>query len=159
LFRTPKTTSAPVPANKPISPPSIPAKAINIDVAGTHVFQEGGKIAIEFDAPLFSSATRLTRPARQLLAELGRQLRGQVTNHSIEIEGCTDAAPVVPGSSFRDNSALGMARAESVAVYFGRVSGIPLSSFTLATAGEAVAKPGVQSRRRQRTVVIRLPPR
>ncbi|MHA2616632.1 MAG: OmpA family protein [bacterium JZ-2024 1] len=134
---------------------------LTIQLDGVSVKTEQGRLAVLFDEGLFLSGARLKPEAKTLLSQLGKQLQPHASNISIRIVGHTDDIPVLRSGVYRDNAALGMARANAVADYISRVTGIPMSVFHLQSAGESqppYPNDTLTNKLRNRTVVIYISP-
>lgn len=114
-----------------------------------------------FDAGLFSSGTVLSVSAVRLLTELGQRLEARAGQLSVEITGCTDDRPVPSHGRYRDNSALGMARAVAVVELLREATRLPERALLVRAGGDANApypNDSPAGRARNRTVTIRILP-
>lgn len=139
--------------------PSSPQIAIQL--SGATVKSQQNALVVLFDEGLFLSWADLTSEAETLLSELGRQLKPHASNVFIRVVGYTDDIPVPEGWIYRDNEALGMARAVAVAEYLRNNAGLPVSQFLLQSVGESqppYPNDTSANRLRNRTVVIRIYP-
>ena len=135
---------------------------LKVDVPGVVARTENQELALSFEDGLFEPGGNVLRPAaRQTLSALGRQLEATAQPLSIRVIGHTDnvALPPVRHGSYRDNSALALARASAVAEYLRGNTKLPARFFTAQGLGEDSApysndSPG--NRVRNRTVVIRV---
>jgi len=77
----------------------------------------------------------------------------------IQVVGCTDDKPLIAGSGYADNSALGLARAVTAIEVMRNATGLPVNAFIAqSTAGTfyPYSNDGIQSKMRNRTVLIKL---
>jgi type VI secretion system protein ImpK len=141
------------------SVPSAPQIVIRLSRAT--VTSQKNELVVSFDEGLFLSRAALKPEAERLLAELGKQLKPHASTILIRVVGFTDDITVPDGWIYRDNAALGMARAVIVAEYLRNNAGLPVSLFLLQSAGDSEAPypndtPG--NRLRNRTAVLRIYP-
>jgi flagellar motor protein MotB len=125
---------------------------VTIDVMDTRVRSNGQSTTIEFEHGLFSRGVRLSPAAKNQLIDLAHQLHAIPGQFSVYVEGHTDGRPTSFRSRFRDNSELGLARAQAVTTYLHRAGGIALDRFRLTTAN--VGGQTANLRQNNRTVVI-----
>jgi flagellar motor protein MotB len=79
-----------------------------------HISEEVGAVRIEFgERALFESGRAIpkasAKEAIQVVADILRSMP-----HTIVVEGHTDSIPLIPGSLYRDNNELSLARATSI---------------------------------------------
>jgi len=139
---------------------SVPsAPQITIHLAGATVASRKNEHVVSFDDGLFLSGVDMKPNVATLLSELGRQLKPHASTVVIQIVGYTDDIPVPDGWIYRNNAALGMARAISVAEHLLNNAGLPAGSFLLQSGGESQApypNDTPANRLRNRTAVIRI---
>jgi flagellar motor protein MotB len=137
----------------------VPLQQEQIKIAGISLRTEHNMLLATFDAGLFPRGTLLTASAAGLLTEFGRKLEAQEGKVSVEITGCTDDSPMPAGGRYRDNSALGMARAVTVVEHLRKTTRLP-ERLLLVRAGSDAAAPypndSPANRARNRTVTIRI---
>ena len=138
---------------------SVPLQPEQITMAGVSWRAEQNVHLANFEAGLFSRGSALTASGAAMLTELGRKLEAQETKYSVIITGCTDDRPLPPGGKYRDNAALGMARAVAVAEHLRKTTRLP-ERLLLVRAGSAADAPfpndSPANRARNRTVTIRI---
>ncbi len=133
------------------------ASQLTIQLDGASVKTEQDNLIISFHDGLFLSGAHLKPEVKTLLSQLGEQLRPHASYISIRIVGHTDNLPVTKGWLYRDNAALGMARAVTVANFLSRNAGLPMNIFLLQSAGKSqppYPNDTSENRLRNRTVVI-----
>lgn len=114
---------------------------------------------ISFEDGIFGVGTQLMPAARRALLTFARQLAPYGNRLSITVIGCTDNTPMNPGSRYKDNADLGLARAREVAHVLGSAAGLPDDVFHIMSYGERWApfpNDTPQNRARNRTVVLRI---
>jgi flagellar motor protein MotB len=132
---------------------------IAIDLSSATVKTQENAVVVFFEEGLFLSLADLKPEAGALLSELGKQLQPHTSNISIRVVGHTDDIPVPRSWIYRDNTALGMARAVAVAEFLRNSARLPADLFLLQSAGESKApypNDTPANRLRNRTVVIRI---
>lgn len=138
---------------------SVSLQQEQLKIAGVSLRAEQNALLAVFDAGLFSRGTVLTASGAALLTELGRALEAQQAKFLVEITGCTDNSAMPPGGRYRDNAALGMARAVTVAEHLRKTTRLP-ERLLLVRAGSAADAPypndSPANRARNRTVTIRI---
>ncbi len=137
----------------------VPLPQEQFQVGGISLREEQNALVATFEAGLFSRGSVLSASSGKLLTEFGRKLEEQGGKFSVEITGCTDDSPMPAGSRYRDNSALGMARAVAVAEHLRRTTKFPERLLLVRGGGEASApypNDSPASRARNRTVIIRI---
>ncbi|MCP5046376.1 MAG: hypothetical protein GY940_04335, partial [bacterium] len=98
---------------------------LKINIAGVSLSNEGKYLLIKFHSGLFSSNNTFTPQAQKILLALARRLEPHIGRIKLHIIGCTDNVPMPAGAEFKDNIALGLARAVAVAEFLGENSKIP----------------------------------
>lgn len=95
----------------------------------------GVKITLPNEILFAAGAYTLRTEAYTTLDNVGVLLAG-LPETTFEVVGHTDLTPMGAGSPFRDNHDLSYARADEVARYLQRTSGIPFSQFEISGAGD-----------------------
>jgi type VI secretion system protein ImpK len=132
-----------------------------VEVPGVKVRTKGNSLIVHFDEGLFLSMAYLKPEAKTKLSALGRQLKPHASQISVKVIGCTDNKPVPDGWIFRDNIALGMARAIAVIDYLRGKKELPATIFTVQTGGDSYTpypNDTPENMLRNRTVIIRICP-
>lgn len=135
--------------------PALPA----VDVAGSVVSTETGTRVIRFPDGLFSRGSELRPGARETLVALGRQLAPIAATHALTVTGLADDRTLRPGAAWRDNVALGLARAAVALDALREHAPFPPEVVTLRAATEAPPGLDPSARRARRSVELRLAPR
>lgn len=152
---TPHTTNQSRPTEDRQNWPAWP----NLDIERAHIRSNARHLQIIFKYGVFTSSTTMSDTAREDLSTLAQQLKNNINNIQIIIEGHTDATPVRANNTrYVDNFALGMARAEAVKDFLVE-HGIGADKMRTASAGESAppySNDSETSRRLNRTVVITL---
>ena len=134
----------------------------SINLPRASITQEENAMRITFNYGLFPSGTRLREEARQDLVQLAEQLRPQLAEFSVIVEGHTDTIPVRPDNErFIDNFSLGLARAEAVKHFLAEAGNLPTARIHTASAGQSsppYPNDTPENRERNRTVVISIIP-
>ena len=133
--------------------------AIKPEISGISYRMEGNDGILVFHSGLFDGGANLKPEAKTLLSALSHQLEPYIGQISIVVVGHTNNIPMPPGQVYRDNFALGMARAVAVFEHLRQTAQLPSSIFYLCSAGEARPpypndKPN--SRSLNQTVTLRL---
>jgi flagellar motor protein MotB len=165
----PADATPPVAASIPVSAPSTatPAKAATPDAlddltarltraGGVKVQRSGDRVVVGFQDAIFRRGTaRLDPAARRLIEGLASELWQTGNALRIDIIGHTDPASVRAGAQWSDNWALGLSRAEAVAVVLHRArrNDAPATNIHVASAGESVPELETEAGAR-RTAVI-----
>lgn len=161
----------PSPAGLPASPAPPPAThspqvtqtppSLELDLPGFSLQPDGATLVVTFEPGLFARGTRLTPAGAHALRGLARALERHVAEGGaplhVTLVGHTDERPLPRGGRYRDNAALGLARA-AVACDQLQSAVLPASAFSLTSAGVEApralgASPASAARR---TVVVRL---
>jgi len=132
------------------SPPEIRVPGVRIEPQGEHA-------VARFDAGLFRRGVTLRPKGKKELTQLGRRLEPYIGSISIALVGCTDNVPMPRDARYRDNVALGMARANVAFQDLISTTALPVTLFSLRSASGAPC-PAAESGRtfRSRTVAIEL---
>jgi flagellar motor protein MotB len=120
---------------------------------------EGTESVVTFDVGLFSHGTNLNADAKSTLTALGRQLESHVGRINVSVVGHTDDVPLLLGQTYRDNVALGLARAMAVVNHLRATTNLPSNLFSISSFGESLPpypNDTPDNRLRNRTVVIRI---
>lgn len=129
-----------------------------IHIPRATVTKDDLSLQLTFDYGLFRTNTSLREEAKEDLAALAEQLRGDIQRFSIIVEGHTDAIPVSPDNErFVDNFSLGMARAEAVKFFLSDDGNLPAGHIHTASAGQSsppYPNDSSENRARNRTVTI-----
>jgi flagellar motor protein MotB len=139
-------------------PPAWPA----LTLAGVQTRATAGELTLIFESGIFPRGTEIDPSARRDLLRLAAQLKPHLNRFRLEIEGHTDAAPVTSSGAFGSNRELGLQRANAVRELFVRDAVLPAAALSAATAGEEnppYPNTTPESRRKNRTVVLKLLPR
>ncbi len=161
---SPKTAAAGVP-DKAVVPsvaplelaPRTPGWAIKLAVNGVRVIQTNAAVAITFDRPVFTRYVALAPEAGAVLDNLAAALNASGASLQVRVCGHTDDAPVRAGGPYRDNYAVGLARAVEVVEYLRHEGGLTNAEFTAVSAGESdppYANDSVEGRLKNRTVTM-----
>ncbi len=130
-----------------------------IGVPGTVTTQEGDTTVVLFEDGLFASGAALTPAAERILDGLAATLKNNSRATVVAVTGHTDDVPMSRGAPFRDNVALGFARATAVAERLRRVADLDAGALQLRSLGAdepPFPNDSRQRRLRNRTVVIRI---
>jgi len=128
-------------------------------VPGTMTRQEGHATVVLFEDGLFGSGAVLQPAAERILDDLAAAIRSDSDAVVIAVTGHTDDLPVRPGAPFRDNVALGFARATAVAERLRRAAHLDAGALllrSLGSRGPPFPNDSREGRLRNRTVVIRI---
>ncbi|MGH9768169.1 MAG: OmpA family protein, partial [Blastocatellia bacterium] len=147
----PETTSARA------GPPNVQMD-VRIAIPGVTLKPEGSALVVIFDEGLFTNGSVLKPEARILLASLGRQLAPHAGRITVTVIGHTDHWPMPAGRRYRDNAALGLARAVAVVERLRATAHLPGGAFSAVGAGEATPPypNDAHSHARNRTVTLRI---
>jgi chemotaxis protein MotB len=141
-----------------VAPRTAPVAWPTIGVKGVQSRPTGNSLTLVFDEGVFSRRAEIAPEAKPVLRQVAQQLKTALTQFRLEIEGHTDADPVM-GVQFADNHELGLKRAEAVKDYLGREAGLPAAALTTTSAGEEnppYPNTTPETRRKNRTVVLKL---
>jgi len=121
--------------------------------------QEGDATVVVFEDGLFSSGALLKPGAERILDDLGAAIKSGSDAVVIAVTGHTDDLPLRPGAPFRDDVALGFARAAAVAERLRRGADLDGGALLLRSLGSReppFPNDSREGRLRNRTVVIRI---
>lgn len=141
--------------------PQPPSTTPAFSVPGCSVYTNRGETRIVFNEGLFTLRCKLKDSAKEQFAIIARLLQENAPNSRIIIEGHTDSYPMRKSSDYKDNYALGLQRALTVAEVLKSDHQIASGRILLTSMGDANPPfPGVdyESKLKNRTVVIRLLP-
>jgi outer membrane protein OmpA-like peptidoglycan-associated protein len=96
-------------------PPTSSMLPVVSSISGCTILPLKSELRIVFNQGLFSSRCEFSESASQRLGSLAGTLRTTVSNCLLVVEGHTDAAPLSRYGPYKDNYALGLARAMKVA--------------------------------------------
>jgi len=154
----PASPSALSPAKPAIRESQIGATLSAFSVPGCSVHFNQGETRIFFDDGLFTSRCKLNNSAYERLSTFARLLRENSPNIRIIIEGHTDSYAMRKNSLYKDNYALGLQRALTVAEILKSHHQIANGKLLFTSMGDSNPPfPGGDyvSRLKNRTVVIR----
>ena len=137
-----------------------PPTDLRVQIPGISVTRQNEATSIlHFNESIFSSLDTLSPEGRQLLDALARQLPRNLDGWEMIIHGHTDNIPMRSTTRFADNTALALARAETVAQHFVRRASFPERGIK-PQAGTTAPFPNdtPENRKRNRTVTIELKP-
>jgi flagellar motor protein MotB len=132
---------------------------VDLKVAGVSTRVENGEVTLYFDNGLFADALVLSAEGKAVLKRLADRMRPHAAGLSIKVIGCTDNIPVARKGRFKDNRALGLARADVVVKYFQTTGELPAGVFTIESYGaqwSPYPNDSPVSRARNRTAVLRV---
>lgn len=119
-------------------------------------------IVVTFREGLFNRGATLLSDGREALTELANRLPAEGRESAITVVGHTDGSPPTARGGYDDNDELGLARAAAAAKRLAEGTGLPLSAFAQASAGDGnTPYPNATQRDRldNRTVTVRIRPR
>jgi flagellar motor protein MotB len=128
-------------------------------VPGTKTRQEGDATVVVFEDGLFSSGALLKPAAERILDDLGAAIKSDAAAVVIAVTGHTDDVPLRPGAPFRDDVALGLARATAVAERLRTGADLDAGALLLRSLGSReppFPNDSREGRLRNRTVVIQI---
>lgn len=106
--------------------PQCRAPSLNLRIPRVSLRTEKQQVVIVFSLGLFAHNARLKPQAEELLTELGSQLSQQITDLDVTVVGHTDDTPIRSSRRYRDNVALGLVRAVTVAEFLRTTAHFPL---------------------------------
>jgi outer membrane protein OmpA-like peptidoglycan-associated protein len=148
--------AAPAPAPAPMDPL---AWVEGASVPGARIIRQGAAAQIVFDEALFSRRAELREEAGPLLQAVAKLLAPHAAAIRLDVAGHTDSDPVTPGGPYRDNAALGLARAAAAADVLRAQAALPAGRLTVSSpGGEQAPYPNdtPENKRRNRTVTMRV---
>jgi hypothetical protein len=125
------------------------ALAARFVLPGVRVERRSSEVQLVFETGIFRSGTSLAPGSAELLASVGKRLKGVSTT-------VVGHAVAVPGGVTSGGSLVAYERAEVAARLLSRASGLPLTAFALATADQSDSP--FPDARRTRTVTLLLRP-
>jgi type VI secretion system protein ImpK len=132
---------------------------LKVTVPGISVVTEMNEIKVRFDSGLFDGGVDITSENKKLLTTFGKQLESHADHILLKVVGHTDNIPIVTGSKYKDNLALGMARAVAVAEHLRTTAKLKSDIFLIGNLGESMApypNDTPENRARNRTVTIKI---
>jgi outer membrane protein OmpA-like peptidoglycan-associated protein len=132
-----------------------------IITGGIHSATNPNEMTLTFDETPFSVKCQLSETAQAIVAQVADQLRPQINDYHILVEGHTDADPMPTNNFYRDNVALGYARALVVAEVLRYENALPAGKISISSTGSdnpPFPETDETTKARNRTVVIRLTP-
>lgn len=128
-------------------------------VPGTMTRQDGDATVVLFEDGLFGSGAVLKPAAQRILDDLAAAIKSESDAVVIAVTGHTDDVPLRPGAPFRDDIALGFARATAVAERLRRTADLDAGALLLRSLGSReppFPNDSREGRLRNRTAVIRI---
>ncbi|WP_424186870.1 OmpA family protein [Actinokineospora sp. G85] len=114
-------------------------------------------LTITFPEAVFSRFTTLAPTGAATIAGTAAALAPLTDRVAITVIGHTEDARVSPSSGYRTNAELGLARAATAAEHMAQAANLPLTTFTLATAGDTsppFPNTTEEGRARNRTITL-----
>lgn len=108
----------------------------SLQLEGVTLSESEGAVKVVFDGPVFSRYATISAGAGNVLRQLAEKLKGLGGSLAIRVRGHTDDAPITSGA-YRDNYALGMARAVRVVEFLRNDCGLTDAAFSASSDGEA----------------------
>ena len=146
--RPPPTVRVPV---KPVSWPALSGSRWN-------TVPSAKELKVVFHYGTFTRGTELSSTARQDLKTIASRLQGQPFR--IEVEGHTDLTRVIKTKGIgKDNQAIGLARAKTVARFLIDSCGLPAAVVSTSSAGETnppYPNTSTASQAKNRTVILKI---
>jgi outer membrane protein OmpA-like peptidoglycan-associated protein len=136
-----------------------PAWAGSLNIDGVQVATDGNTATLTFLDPVFAHHTTLSTQAEKVLRELAKVLAQVESPLTIEVRGHTDDTPVRGGGAYRDNYALGLARAARVVQflhYDADLTNTALSAASQADVATPFPNDTPANRLKNRTVTLRI---
>jgi outer membrane protein OmpA-like peptidoglycan-associated protein len=141
--------------SQPPHPPPAWAGSLNID--GVQVTTEGNTTTLTFLNPVFAHHATLAAQAEKIFQQVAKALAEVESPLSIVVRGHTDDTPVRGGGLYRDNYALGLARATRVVQFLRYEAGLTnavLSAVSFGGANPPFPNDSPANQRRNRTVTL-----
>lgn len=132
---------------------------MELNVKGFSLKKENADFVGTFDEGLFVRGISLKPEAEKKLSELGQQLKSFEGRVTVRVVGQTDNIPVPAGRAYRDNVALGLARAMAVVEKLRSSYELPAEMFLIGSKGEMDApfpNDTPEHRENNQTVVLRI---
>ena len=136
-----------------------PAWVQTLRIDGVNVASTDGVTTVTFENPVFARYVTMTPPAEQVLRALADALGRIEPSVSVRVLGHTDDTPVHAGSLYRDNYALGLARAVNVVRFLRYNAGLtntPLAAVSEGDANPPFANNSPGERAKNRTVTMEI---
>ena len=127
--------------------------------AGISLQPVGHMLVVTFESGLFSRSTSLTPDAKHVLSALGWHLQPSIGRVAVHVIGHTDDQPLPGRNSYRDNEALGLARAVAVVEHMRTTAQLPGTMFSIGSLGASQTpypNDTSSNRARNRTVVLQV---
>lgn len=132
---------------------------MELNIQGFSLKKDNTDFVGTFDEGLFVRGISLKPEAEKKLSELGQQLKSFEGRVIVRVVGQTDNIPVPAGRAYRDNVALGLARAMTVVEKLRSSSQLPAEMFLIGSKGEMDApfpNDTPEHRENNQTVVLRI---
>lgn len=143
------------------SPPNavdIPTAARpRVQVPGVNTQFGATTCTMTFEQPVFTSMATISSAAKTQLKQIADQLRDYMGDFTLTVRGHTDNVPLKGTGLYRDNKALGLARAKAVQAFLVKDGKLPATELEAITAGSdnpPFPNDEAESRRKNRTVVL-----
>ena len=155
----------PVAAIKPVLPPPLP-RAIEpvtwpvLEGSRWRVTQNDKTQVVTFSSGTFTRNLELSSEAREDLKTIATAIKARGNRFRVEVEGHTDSSKAGSGKAQTgNNKALGLARAKVAANVLVKSGGLPGSSVTPSSAGEAnppYPNTTPENQKKNRTVILKI---
>ena len=163
----PPVTASPLPvaAIKPVLPPPIshPIEPVTWPVpegSRWRITQSDKNQIVTFTSGTFTRNMELSSEAREDLKAIATAIKAKGNRFQIEVEGHTDSSKASAGKTQTgNNKALGLARAKVAANVLIKAGGLPASSVTTSSAGEAnppYPNTTPENQKKNRTVILKI---
>jgi flagellar motor protein MotB len=158
-------TPLPVAAIKPVLPPPIspPIEPVSWPVmegSRWHVTQSDKIQMVTFLSGTFTRNMELSSEAKEDLKAIATAIKAKGNRFQVEVEGHTDSSKVIGGKNQTgNNKALGLARAKVAANVLIKSGGLPATSVTTSSAGEAnppYPNTTPENQKKNRTVILKI---
>jgi flagellar motor protein MotB len=158
-------TPLPVAAIKPVLPPPIsrPIEPVSwpvLEGSRWHVTQSEKMLVVTFLTGTFTRNMELSNEAREDLKTIATAIKAKGNRFQVEVEGHTDSSKASGGKTQTgNNKALGLARAKVAASVLIKAGGLPASSVTTSSTGEAnppYPNTTLENQKKNRTVILKI---
>ena len=158
-------TPQPVAAIKPVLPPPIsrtiePISWPVMEGSRWHVTQSDKIQVVTFLSGTFTRNMELSSEAREDLKAIATAIKAEGNRFRVEVEGHTDSSKASGGKNQTgNNKALGLARAKVAANVLIKSGGLPATSVTTSSAGEAnppYPNTTPENQKKNRTVILKI---
>lgn len=112
--------------------------AVKLALPGVRLRRSGPELHVLFESGLFAEGRELRADVQPLLTEMGLRIKPHADRLSILVVGRADDTPLIPGSRYRDNAELGLARATMVAEHLQSTAALPPDAFVVSTLGSSL---------------------